>query len=111
VRRIAWIAASFAAAGIVTQGAAVQPQSSPQFRSTTTYVVLDVVVTDRDDRVITDLTKDDFRITERGRPQAIADFTFVSIPPANRVVDLDAPLLAPPTIRRSAGLSGRATRA
>jgi VWFA-related protein len=52
-------------------------------------VSVDVVVT-KDDVPVRDLAKDDFEITENGRPQKVADFTFVSIPLAKRVVDVDA---------------------
>ncbi len=47
-----------------------------------------VVVTDTDDAPVRDL--DDFEITESGRPQKVADFTFVSIPLGTRVVDVAA---------------------
>jgi VWFA-related protein len=63
----------------------------PVFRSRTQHVAIDVVVTDNRDRPVTDLTKDDFEIRENGTRQTIADFTFVSVPLGNRVVDIDAP--------------------
>lgn len=66
--------------------------SAQTFRSTTTYVRLDVVVTDRSDRPITDLTKDDFSIVERGKAQTIADFVRVSVPVGVRQIDLSAEL-------------------
>jgi len=70
-------------------GAVVSAQT---FRSTTTYVRLDVVVTDRSDRPITDLTQEDFRIVERGKAQTIADFAQVSVPVESRSINLDAAL-------------------
>jgi len=66
-------------------------QERPTFRAGVEYVAVDVVVTDRADRPVTDLTIDDFEIREEGRVQAITDFTFVSVPPAGRSVDLSAP--------------------
>jgi VWFA-related protein len=63
----------------------------PTFRSAVHYVRLDVVVTDADDRPIRGLTRDDFRIVERGRPQAIEDFEAVEIPVGETPVDLDEP--------------------
>jgi VWFA-related protein len=63
----------------------------PTFRAATHYVTLDVLVTDHDDRPVLGLTKDDFRITEGGRRQQIADFTHVSIPVGERTINLDAP--------------------
>lgn len=67
------------------------PPAPPTFRATTTYVVLDVLVTDRADRPITGLTKADFRVTERGTEQEVADFEYVSIPVSDRTIDLAAP--------------------
>lgn len=58
----------------------------PVFRSGVEYVPLDVVVTDRDDRPVTDLRKDEFEILENGRPQTIADFRIVSVPVAHRTM-------------------------
>jgi VWFA-related protein len=71
-------------------------QARPTFRAGVEYVVVDVVVTDRNDRPVTDLTIEDFEILERGRPQAVADFDFVSVPPARRLLDLSTP--ARPTL-------------
>ena len=65
--------------------------SQPVFRSATQLVLVDAIVTDARDRVVSDLTRDDFVITEGGRVQRIEEFSFESIPPANRTVDLDAP--------------------
>ena len=69
-------------------------QQPPVFRTNTQYVALDVVVTDGDDRPVGGLTKDDFVITENGRPQRILEFSEVEVPVETRAVDLDAP--APP---------------
>jgi VWFA-related protein len=68
------------------------PPPQPTFRATTTYVALDVLVTDRADRPITGLTKADFRITQGGKPQEIADFEYVSIPVENHPIDMAAPV-------------------
>lgn len=74
------IALTFAAVTLVVWPA-VQPQTQqPVFRSGVDYVSVDVVVTDSNDKPITDLTKDDFEIIERGKPQTITDFQFVSVP-------------------------------
>jgi hypothetical protein len=62
------------------------PQRSPVFRTGVDLVSLDVVVTGKDDRPVTGLTKDDFTITSEGRPQTIADFQAVTIPKAQRLV-------------------------
>ena len=62
------------------------PQQPPVFRSGVDLVSLDVVVTDKDDRPVTGLTKADFTITAEGRPQTIADFQAVTIPKAERLI-------------------------
>jgi len=66
-------------------------EQQPVFRTSTHYVAVDVVVTDRDDQPVTDLTRDDFEIVEGGRRQVIVDFAFVHVPLANRTINLDAP--------------------
>ena len=50
------------------------------FRGGVTAVTLDVVVTDKDGDSITNLTKDDFEITEDGRRVEIISATLVSLP-------------------------------
>lgn len=87
---------------------AQQPQ--PVFRTRTQHVAIDVVVTDKDDTPVTDLTKADFEIRENGALQTISDFAFVSIPLANRVVDVDAPPLPPSDVGSNAS-SARSSRA
>jgi VWFA-related protein len=73
-------------------------QQAPVFRAGVDFVSVDVVVTDGDDVPVTDLTKDDFEIVDRGKPQAIAEFEYVSIPVATRTVDLKAPRLPEPDV-------------
>jgi VWFA-related protein len=70
-------------------------QQTPTFRSGVEYVTVDVVVTDRDDRPITDLTVDDFELFEEGRPQTIADFAFMYTPVMTREIET-VPVDAPP---------------
>jgi VWFA-related protein len=57
--------------------APVQTQS-PVFRAGVDYVSLDVVATDTSGRLIRDLARDDFILTEGGRPQEIAGFQYVA---------------------------------
>jgi len=78
-----------------SQGQSSPAQAPPVFRGGVDYVELDVVVTDRHDVAVKDLTKDDFKITERGREQRIADFRFEYIPPTRRPAN---PVTAVPTI-------------
>jgi VWFA-related protein len=54
---------------------AVLAQEPPQtFRTTTRLVEVPVVVTDRIGRAVAGLTRDDFELTEDGKPQAISVF-------------------------------------
>jgi VWFA-related protein len=69
-------------------------QDQPVFKTTTTYVRVDVVVTGKDDRPVTDLTVGDFEIRERHRLQTITDFERISVPLGNRPID-DGAALAP----------------
>jgi VWFA-related protein len=71
-----------------TTAPAPPAQQPPVFRAGVEYVPLDVVVTDDQNHPLLDLTKDDFAISENGRPQRIATFSLVSVPPNHRPVDL-----------------------
>ena len=82
----------------------------PVFRASTHYVAVDVVVTDRDDQPVTDLTIDDFEIVAAGRRQTITDFAFVHVPLSSRDIDLEAPS-SPPSDIASNGDTARASRA
>lgn len=62
----------------------------PVFRGGVAHVVVDVVVTDRDDQPVTDLTQAEFRISDEGRLQTITDFELVSVPLSDRTIDLRA---------------------
>lgn len=79
-----------ALATVLALGSVLAAQQ-PTFRSATHYVRLDVVVTDSDERPIRGLTKEDFEIIERDRPQEITDFEAVEIPVESRPIDLDSP--------------------
>ncbi len=52
----------------------------PTFKVEINYVEVDAVVTDRDGRLVNDLTRDDFQIYENGTPQKVELFTRVDIP-------------------------------
>lgn len=69
-------------------GRAQAPQPTTRFGITTAAVVIDVVVRDRDGRLVTTLTKDDFTIVEDGVPQTIAEARWVG-PPEERALALD----------------------
>jgi VWFA-related protein len=85
-----------ASAVLVGHQASAPPQATPIFRTGVTHVLLDVVVTDKDDRPITDLTADEFTIREGDRVQTISDFEHVSVPLGNRAIDLTATPVPPP---------------
>jgi VWFA-related protein len=79
--------------GLTIVAAPRAQQSAPQpiFRGGTDYVRVDVVVTDKNDKPITDLTKDDFVIEEHGRTQTIDGFQFMSVPLEHRTIDITHP--------------------
>jgi len=68
--------------------AAQTPSPQPVFRATANFVTLDVVVTAKNDRPVTDLRQDEFRVTERGIAQTVTDFSFVFIPASCRPIGL-----------------------
>ena len=76
IRRALFVAAILctASTGVVSQ------QAPPVFRAGIQYVPVDVVVTDSNDRPITDLQAFDFEIFDRGKPQRIVDFRLVTLP-------------------------------
>ena len=89
---------------------AQQRPPAPTFRSTTQYVAVDVIVTDSQDRIVRDLAKTDFTVTEAGVLQTIDDFSFVEVPLAARTVDAIAPPPPPADVGSNAG-QPRASRA
>lgn len=95
-RRVCAVAA--AATGVALLVDLGAQQQRPVFRNRTDLVRVDVVVTDGDDRPITDLTADDFIVTQGGRRQTITDFEFVSIPNANRTLDVEGVVPPPPDV-------------
>ena len=56
----------------------------PAFKSNVTVVEVDVVVTDTSGRPVRGLLRDDFEISEDGRPVEIATFSAVDVPEAPR---------------------------
>lgn len=56
----------------------------PAFKSNVTVVEVDVVVTDKSGRPVRGLVRDDFEISEDGRPVEIATFSAVEVPDAPR---------------------------
>jgi Ca-activated chloride channel family protein len=58
--------------GFAASGA--QNPQQPVFRGTTDVVRVFVTVTDRDGKIVTDLSRDDFELREDGKPQPITQF-------------------------------------
>ena len=56
-----------------------QPGQDPTFRAGINYVAVDVIVTDRKDAPVLDLQKEDFELSEDGRPQPIEQFRLIKI--------------------------------
>src|SRR5687768_5877790 len=70
----------------VTAGAQQRPETAPQddrLRITTNLIQLDVVVTDKDGRQVTDLRPEDFEVSESGKRQSITNFSYVANVGAN----------------------------
>jgi VWFA-related protein len=67
------------------------PGQPPVFRATTRLVQVNVVVHDSHGQPVTDLTQDDFSLSERGKPQRIAFFSMESATAA----PAPAPVLPP----------------
>ena len=88
-------------AGLATMMTSLPPvaRAEPQqaiFRAAVDHVSVDVIATADGNKPVTDLKQSDFQITEGGRPQAIADFEYVSIPVVHRTLDRVAAAAAPP---------------
>jgi len=73
-------------------------QQQPVFRATSTHVMVDVVVTDKDGRAVKGLTAKDFIVRARGKEQAITDVEHISIPFGHRSGSLNPPPSASPTM-------------
>src|SRR5438309_6116761 len=80
--RLAAVAILFAGAAVsaLQPPAAAPAPPQPTFKAQVEYVDVDALVTDRDGKVVRDLTKEDFQVLEDGKPQSISTFTLVDIP-------------------------------
>lgn len=79
VRVLAAITLIGAACAVWTVYPAAQQQPAPVFRANLSLVSVDVIVRDRDGKVVRDLTEKDFIVLEEGRRQEIRTFTFAEI--------------------------------
>jgi VWFA-related protein len=83
-------------------------------RITTNLVQVDVTVTDKDGRQVTDLTSEDFEIREEGQPQQITNLSYIGISPGTSSAETiqpsnkrDSGAPAPPPIRLRAAQVAR----
>ena len=99
----AWgLATLVAAAGLLTPGIAGQQAPSgqreredqPTFRTGTRLSTVDVVVTDKKGRHITDLTAADFEVVERGKRQTVRQVAYIhAVRPDGAAREREAPEL------------------
>jgi Ca-activated chloride channel family protein len=73
---------------LATAAAGVTAQQAPTFRGGTDLVSIYATVMDRDGRLVTDLTRDDFEIRDNGRRQPLALFTN-DLQPFSAVIMID----------------------
>jgi VWFA-related protein len=73
------------------------PQADPVFKSGINLVVVDVTVLDKAGKEISNLKKEDFVVSEDGKPQALSVFEFQKLAPTDLPSTASAP---PPTIAR-----------
>ncbi len=66
-------------------------QQGPVFQAETSLMEVEVRVTDRRGRPVSDLTKEDFELLENGEPQIISTFEFVSPPQPRSAERVDPP--------------------
>ena len=102
------VAFAFVAALAAVTAAPQQPApAQPTFRSGVELVELDAIVTDAQGNVVTDLTANDFEVSEGGRPQTIATFSLVNIPIERAERPLYSPAAIEPDVQTNAGPEGR----
>jgi VWFA-related protein len=93
-RRFPGFAGLLALLVIAAPTAKEPPQSGapppPTFKGGVEYVEVDVVVTNPQGQIVRDLTKNDFHVSEDGKPQAVSTFALVDIPIEKYDSSLDA---------------------
>lgn len=77
-----------------TDAEAPADPEQPVFRAEINYVRVDAIITDDDDNLVLDLTRDDFEIFEDGIPQEIENFELIEVRG-----DFDPSLPPPSTVR------------
>jgi VWFA-related protein len=94
--RIAALFVALAGSGALA-GQTSQPQSQapgPTFKAQVEYVEVDAVVTDKDGNFVGNLEKEDFQVSEDGKPQTLSAFAVVNIPvePEDRTLAAARPI-------------------
>jgi VWFA-related protein len=82
--------------------------TAPRFRVSVEVVRIDAVVTDRDGRIVRDLTADDFEVFQNGKPQRVTFAQFVPVvsntpglqPNAADAAHREVPMLPAPRVTR-----------
>ena len=85
------VAASGAAPGQANQAPTPGPQKGFVLRSQTNVVLVDVRVFDKAGKPVTDLKKEDFRVSEDGLPQTINSFSLENIEKLAQANDMSGP--------------------
>ncbi|HXG94250.1 MAG TPA: VWA domain-containing protein [Blastocatellia bacterium] len=104
-RTIAALLALLLSAPALSQEKPQKPTEEQPIRISTELVQVDVVVTDKNGRVVRGLTKDDFTLYEKGKKQAISFFEFVDAvkgqQPGNTAKKTDLPVESPQGLSES----------
>jgi VWFA-related protein len=81
--RLPWLAPVVVIGALAALQASPQsvstPPQVPTFRAGVNFVRVDVIVSGRDGKAVTDLTQADFEVTEDGRPQKVETFKLVTV--------------------------------
>jgi VWFA-related protein len=83
---VAALVLACAALGLPGRVSLSATRQQPVFRAGVDHVAVDVIATDSHDQPIGDLKREDFQISEEGRPQTLTDFEYVSIPVTHRAI-------------------------
>jgi VWFA-related protein len=67
------------------------PPATPNFRTDINYVRVDVIVSDKTGKPVSDLRQQDFEVTEDGKPQTIQSFKLVNIQESSATTPIAAP--------------------
>ncbi len=76
---LAWAPAAWLSAQTASGAAQAPAAQTPTFRTRIDSVSVDVTVTDRQGRPVTDLTAADFEIREAGKPQTVDTFKLIQV--------------------------------